>query len=74
MNKENIKHLTSQGIKSLSNGNSDQEEVIVQIVAFEPKKDKNYFYISDGTFKIKALAQDQNKFDPSIYYLIKALM
>jgi hypothetical protein len=34
MNKQNFKQLTTQGVKILSGANSDQEEVVLQIVAF----------------------------------------
>ena len=74
MNKENMKQLTKQGVRILSEANSDQEDIIVQIVGFQAKKEKNYFFVSDGNFKIKALPQDQKMFDPSIFNFIQILI
>jgi hypothetical protein len=34
MNKESFKHLTNQGVRILSSANSDQEQIVLQIVGF----------------------------------------
>jgi len=64
---ETTTQLSNNAIKALTKETQESQSILVQVIEFQPKKDKYYLILSDGCFTIKALPKDQHILNPGSF-------